>query len=85
MRYGWSNFCALFFFFFSFIFFFFRGLGGLRLFFSHTCKNRNFLMGSLVALKFGTSKEHIKVNSGSEFGMNLISIQCVRSDDSRRK
>jgi len=67
-------------------FFFFRGLGGLRLFFQHTCKNYcNFLMCSLIALKFGTNKEHIKVNSGTEFGMNLISTQCERSDDLRRK
>ena len=28
-------------------------------------------MCSLIALKFGTNKEHIKVNSGAEFGMNL--------------
>ena len=62
---------------------FFRGLGGLRLFFLHTCKNCcNFLMRSLIALKFGTNKQHIKVNSGEEFGMNLVSIQFVRSDDS---
>jgi len=62
---------------------FFKGLRGLRLFFSHTCKIRcNFLMCSLIALKFFTNKEHIKVNSGTEFGMNLISVQCVRSDDS---
>ena len=54
--------------------------------FSHTCKNCcNFLIHSLIALKFGTNKEHIKVNSGTEFGMNLISIQCVRSVDSHRK
>ena len=60
---------------FFFIFFFFRGLGGgLRLFFLHTCKNCcNFLMHSLIALKFGI-KEYIKVNSGTEFGMYLISI-----------
>ena len=64
-------------------FFFFRGLGGLRLLFSHTCKNCcNFSMRSLIALKFGTNKEHIKENSGTEFGMNLRSIQCVRSDGS---
>jgi len=37
-------------------------------------------MHSLIALKFGTTKEHIKVNSGTEFGINLVSIQCVRSD-----
>jgi len=36
-------------------------------------------MHSLIALKFGTNKEHIKVNSSTEFAMNLISIQCVRS------
>ena len=28
---------------------------------------------------------NIKVNSGTEFGMNLINIQCVRSDHSRKK
>ena len=50
-------------------FFFSRGLGGLRLFFLHTCKNCcNFLMHGLIALKFGPNKEHIiKVNSGTEF------------------
>ena len=67
-------------------FFFFRGLGELRLFLSYTCKNHcNFLMCSPIALKFGTDKEHIKVNSGTEFGMNLIGNQCVRSDDLHRK
>ena len=35
-------------------------------------------MRSLIALKFGTMKEHIKVNSGTEFAVNLNSIQCVR-------
>ena len=30
-------------------------------------------MCSLIALKFGINKEHTKVNSGTEFGMNLIS------------
>jgi len=72
-------------FFFAF-FFFLRGLGGLRLFFLHTCKiSCNLIMCSLIALKFGTKKEHIKVNSGTEFGINLINIQCVRSDDLHRK
>ena len=42
-------------------------------------------MRSLIALKFGTNKEYVKVNLGTEFGMNLISIQCVRIDNSRRK
>ena len=37
-------------------------------------------MHSLNALKFGTDKEHIKENSGTEFGMNLTSIQSARSD-----
>ena len=56
--------------------FFSGGWGGLNY------KNRyKFLMHYLITLKFGTNKEHIKVNSGTEFGMNLISIQCVRSDD----
>ena len=41
-------------------------------------------MCSLIALKFGKNKEHIRVNSGTEFGMNLVSIQCVRSNDSRK-
>ena len=41
-------------------------------------------MHSLISLKFGKIKEHIKVNSDREFGMNLISIQ-VRSVDLRRK
>jgi len=45
-------------------------------------------MCGLIALKFAskfdTNKEHVKVNSGTEFGMNLISIQCVRSDDSHK-
>jgi len=68
---------------FSSFFFFFRGFEGLRLFFSHTYKNHcNLLMCSLIALKFDANKEYIKVNSGTEFGMNLISIQCVRSDNS---
>ena len=58
-------------------FFLLPGVRGLRLFL-HTYKNHcNFLMYSLIALKFGTNKEHIKVNSGTEFGMNLISIQCT--------
>ena len=44
----------------------------LGLFFSHNCKNCcNFFMRSLITLKFGTKK-------GTEFGMNLNSIQCVR-------
>jgi len=65
--------------------FFLQGLGGLR-FFLHTCKSRcTFLICSLIALIFGTNKEHINMNSGTEFGMNLISVQCVRSDDSRKK
>jgi len=52
----------------------------------HICKNRcNFLMRRLIALKFGTNKEHIKVNSGTEFGMTLKSIQCVRSSDSHKQ
>jgi len=38
-------------------------------------------MHSLIALKFGTNKEHIKANSATKFGMNLISIQCVKSND----
>jgi len=59
-----------------------RGLGGLDYSFCTLAKNCNFLMWSLMALKFGTNKEHIKVNSGTEIGINLISIQCVRSDDS---
>ena len=42
-------------------------------------------MHSLIALKFVINKEHIKVNSGTEFGMNLIGIQCVRSIDLSRK
>ena len=67
-------------------FFLIQGVGGLRSFLLHTCKNCcNFLMHSLIALKFGTNKEHIKVNSGTEFGMNLVSIQCVRGVDSCRK
>ena len=32
-------------------------------------------MCSLTALKFDTNKEHLKANLGTEFGMNLISIQ----------
>ena len=74
----------------TFMFFFLRffissGVGGLEIFFSHTCENRcNFLMRNLIVLKFGTNKEHIKVNSGTEFGMTLISIQCVRSNDSHK-
>jgi len=39
-------------------------------------------MCSMIALKFGSNKEHIKVNSGTEFGINLISIQGVRCNDS---
>jgi len=31
-------------------------------------------MYSLIALKFGANKEHIKLNSGTEFGMNFISM-----------
>ena len=38
----------------------------------------NFLMCSPIALKFGTDKEHIKVNSGTEFGMNLIGIPMCK-------
>jgi len=69
-----------------FFFFLLQGVRGAYIVFSHTCKNCcNFLMRSLIALKFGKNKEHIKANSGTEFGMNLISIQCVRSIDSRRK
>ena len=68
---------------FFFLDFFSLGGWGIKLFFLHTCKNRyNFLMCSLIALKFGTNKEHIKVNSGTKFGMNLISMQCIMSDDS---
>jgi len=54
----------------TFVFFFSSSGGwGLRFFFSHTCKNRcNFLICSLITLKFGISKEHTKVNSGTEFG-----------------
>ena len=71
---------------FFFIFFLLQGVRGLRLFFLHTWKKCcYFLMSCLIALKFGTNKKHIKVNSGTEFGMNLISIQCVRSDELRRK
>ena len=63
-----------------------QGVGGLRLFFLHTCeKCCNFSMHSLIALKFGINKEHIKENSGTEFGMNLVSIQCVISDDLCKK
>ena len=39
----------------------------------------------LIALKFGTNKEYIKVNLGTEFGINLISVQRVRSNDVGRK
>ena len=54
---------------------FFVSSSGVGVFFSHTCKNCcNFLTSSLIALKFSTIKENIKVNSGTEFGMNLISI-----------
>ena len=67
------------------MFFVGRGLGGLDYFFTHLQKCCNFLMCSLIALKFGTNKEHIKVNLGTEFGMNLLSIQYVRSDDSLKK
>ena len=67
-------------------FFFFRGLGGLDYSF-HTLAKKycNFLMHSLIDLKCGTNKELIKENSGREFGVNLISIQCVRRDDSCKK
>ena len=59
---------------------------GLRLLLLHSSKNcLNFLMYNLIALKFGTNKEQIKVNSSTEFDMNLIGIQCVRSDDSCKK
>ena len=61
--------------FFPSFFFFLRGLKGLGCIYKNHCY---FLMCSLIALKFGTNKEHIK---GTVFGMNLISIQCVRSDD----
>jgi len=55
---------------FFFVFFFFRGYGDLNYSFCIFAKNCcNFLMRSLIALKFGTNKEHIKVNSGAEFGM----------------
>ena len=81
MRYRWLNVRV-----FSSFFSFFRGLGGLRLFFLHTCKYRcNLLMCSLIASKFGTNKDQIKVNLDTEFEMNLISIQCVRSVDLHRK
>ena len=48
----------------TFLFFFLlQGLGGLDYPFCTLAKNRcNFLMCSLIALKFGTDKEHIKVN-----------------------
>ena len=44
-------------------------------------------MQCLIALKFGTKQEHIKKNSGTdlELGVSLISIQCVRSDDSHKE
>jgi len=38
-------------------------------------------MRDLIAWKFGTNIENIQVNAGTEFGMNAISIQCVRSID----
>ena len=41
-------------------------------------------MHSLIALKFGKNKEHVNVNLITEFGVNLISIQCVRSNDSHK-
>ena len=34
-------------------------------------------MHSLIDLNFGTNKEHIKVNWGREFGMNLISTNTM--------
>jgi len=46
-----------------------QAVGGLKLFFLHINKNQcNFLMCSL---KFGTNKEQMKVNSGTEFGINF--------------
>ena len=66
---------------------FLRELWGFRLFLLHAYKNCcNFLMRGLIALKFGTIKVHIEVNLGAEFcGVNLISIQSVRSVDLCRK
>ena len=70
------------------LFFFFMELGGLdnsfHIFYAKKI-TVTFLMHSLIALKFGTNKKHIKVNSATEFGINLITIQSVRSADSRRK
>jgi len=67
-------------------FFFFRGLRGLDCSFRTLAKNCcNYLMCGLIALKFGTNREHIKVDSGTEFGMNLVTIQYVRSNDLCRK
>jgi len=58
-----------------FLSFFFRELRGLDYSFNTLAKNRcNFLMHSLITLKFGTNKDNIMVNSGTEFGMNLMSI-----------
>jgi len=55
----------------NFVFFFFSS-GGLDCFFCTLAKKYcKFLMCSLI-LKFGTNKEHIKENSGTEFGMNLM-------------
>ena len=72
--------------FFPFFFLLFRESGGLDYSFRTLAKNIcNFLMRSLITLKCVTNKEHIKVNSGTQFGMNLISIQCVGSIDSHRK
>ena len=43
-------------------------------------------MQSAAVLRFGTNKEHIRVNSGTEFSIIiLISIQCARCDDSHNK
>ena len=39
----------------------------------------------MITLNFGTNKEYIKMNSGTEFGINLISIQCAMSIDLHRK
>ena len=54
MRYGWSNFH---------VFFSSSWFGGLDYSLRTLAKNScNFLMHSLIVLKFGTNKDHIKVN-----------------------
>ena len=61
---------------FSSFFFFLKGLWGINYFFCTLVFKK---MCNLITLKFGTDKEHIKVNSHTKFARNLIRVHGAMS------